>query len=142
MQKLGFIDKTMMLLHKVIELREQNHQIIASNIANADTPGYIPTRLEFEDRLREAVNSAPQTSQPVSSHSTHFQINTAMDLEEVQGQIIRDRSNFLSTGDGNEVDKNQEMVILAENQILYEAAAQLLTKKFGLIKYVTEQSAK
>ena len=48
---------------------------------------------------------------------------------------VRDSSGI---GDGNTVDVDQEMVQLAENQIMYEATAQLLSKKMAIIKYVVQ----
>lgn len=132
MSNLGLFDKTVGLLHKVLDLRDRNQKVIASNIANADTPGYSPARLEFEEQLRQAVKHPGVT--PAVTHPAHFPIGGGR-LEQVQGNLIRtpDRSGI---GDGNGVNVDQEMVTLAENQILYEAAVQSLNKKMGLLKYV------
>lgn len=140
MANVGFFDKTMVLLQKVLDLRALNQEVIASNVANAETPGYIPARLEFEDNLRQAVRSsnmpniAAQASQP-----GHFSTSTS-GIEAVEAKVIRHRENYTEIGDGNEVDKNQEMISLAENQLLYETAVQMLNKKFGMLKYIAQQN--
>lgn len=139
MPNIGFFDKTMVLLQKVLDLRAQNQEVIASNVANADTPGYIPARLEFESNLRQAIKDSNMPSMPAqTSHPGHFPISSAR-IEAVEAKIIRRRQNFTNIGDGNEVDKNQEMISLAENQLLYETAAQILKKKFGMLKYIAQQ---
>lgn len=134
MPDIKIFDKSMVLLQKVLDLRLQNQQVIASNIANADTPGYSPVRLEFEGELQKAA-ARPEDG-PAKTHNAHFPINGG-NIESVQAKLVRtpDKSGI---GDGNSVSVDQEMVSLAENQLLYEAAAQILNKKLGLLKYVSQ----
>lgn len=135
MPDIKIFDKSMVLLQKVLDLRLQNQQVIASNIANADTPGYSPVRLEFEGELQKAA-ARPEDGPPAKTHNAHFPINGG-NIESVQAKLVRtpDKSGI---GDGNSVSVDQEMVSLAENQLLYEAAAQILNKKLGLLKYVSQ----
>lgn len=132
MPTLGIFDHTVGLLQKVLDLRERNQQVIASNIANADTPGFAPSRFEFEAQLKQALNHPGVT--PAATHPAHFAIS-AGSLEEVEGQVVR-VPDSTGLGDRNGVNVDQEMVALSENQILYEAAVQALNKKLGLLKYV------
>ncbi|MCK4690462.1 MAG: flagellar basal body rod protein FlgB, partial [Desulfuromonadales bacterium] len=53
-------DRTMAALQKSLDLRAQKQQVIAANIANAETPGYAARKLTFEDDLRKAIAS-PET---------------------------------------------------------------------------------
>jgi len=134
MSNLGIFDRTVSLLEKTLDLRQQKQDVLASNIANADTPGYAPARLEFEERLKQALKS------PDSSVSTlrpgFFPIGNN-GLAGVQGKIVRQTAQS-QIGDRNGVDLEQEMTELAENQILYETATQLVSKKLGLLKYVVQ----
>ncbi len=127
-------DRTTRVLNKVLDLRQENQQVIASNIANADTPGYAPAKMSFEGDLQKALSS-PGTS---LSHTRpgHFAIGGST-LDAVQGRVLRTPSRS-PIGDGNGVQLDQEMVDLAENEILYEAAAQMLNKKLALLKYVAQ----
>jgi flagellar basal-body rod protein FlgB len=134
MPSMGIFDRTVGLLQKVLDLRIQNQQVIASNIANADTPGYAPAHLEFERDLEQAVNDSEK--RPAVTHSAHFPIG-AGGMDAVQAKVMR-TPDSLGIGDGNGVSVDQEMVALAENQILYEAATQMLNKKLGLLKYVAQ----
>ncbi len=134
MDRFGFFDRTLGLLHKVLNLRLRNQQVIASNIANADTPGYAPARLSFEDDLRRALSVRP--GEEKGSHPAHFQVGSAS-LEKVQGRLLRTPEPS-GIGDRNGVRLDQEMIALAENQILYEAATQMLNKKLGMLKYTAQ----
>ncbi|OGQ95174.1 MAG: flagellar basal-body rod protein FlgB [Deltaproteobacteria bacterium RIFOXYD12_FULL_57_12] len=129
----GIYDTATILLQKVLDLREQKQQNIAANIANADTPGYTPVHLEFEADLRQAL--AQPGTKAVATHPAHFPINTGR-IEDVQARTVRSPGSRF--GDRNTVDLEQEMTALAENQLLYEATAQMLNKKLGLLKYVAQ----
>jgi flagellar basal-body rod protein FlgB len=129
------LDRSIGLLEKVLELRQQNQQVIASNIANVDTPGYTPARLEFEARLKQALNS--RSVQPKMTHPAHFQVSAA-GVSDVTAKVIQTPTAD-RIGDGNGVDLEQEMMSLAENQILYETATQLVSKKLGILKYVVQE---
>lgn len=136
MSDIQIFDKTIGLLQKTLDLRLQNQQAIASNIANADTPGYSPVRLEFEKKLQQAVKTAGKAQEP--TQPAHFPLNGGS-VSSVQPKVIQAR-NTSSIGDRNGVNIDREMVSLSENQILYEATIQLLNKKLGFLKYVAEES--
>lgn len=130
----SFFDRPLAVLSKVLDLRQRNQQIISSNIANIDTPGYTPGRLRFEKNLQQALDQpGPEVA---ATHRRHFSIGSG-GLEQVAGRVeFPVRNNGL--GDQNGVDLDQEMVAQAENQLYYEAATQMLNKKLGLIKYVVQ----
>ena len=135
MPHVQLFDKTIALLQKTLDLRLKNQEVIASNIANADTPGYAPVRLEFEAKLQQALHNTDQ--RPTTTNAAHFPIGGGS-IDSMQPEIVRvpDRSNI---GDRNGVSVDEEMVALSENQILYETTIQMLNKKFGLLKYVAQE---
>ena len=124
-------DRTMTVLKKSLDLRAQKQQVIAGNIANAETPGYAARKMTFEADLRNAINS-PETKVR-TSHPKHFPIG-ASGINGVQGKIEMQR-NESPLGDGNSVSVDDEMFDLAENQLLYEAGTQILKKKLTMLKY-------
>ena len=125
------IDTTMAVLQKSLDLRSQKQEVIASNIANAETPGYSARKLEFEKDLRNAINN-PETKIR-TTNPKHFPIGVG-GIEGVQGTLTKQRSTN-PVGDGNSVSLDDEMLDLAENQLLYEAGSQILKKKLSLLKY-------
>lgn len=126
-------DSSIQLLAKTLDLRARNQQVIASNIANAETPGYSPAKLHFEDELRNAVGKNSDLML-ATSHNNHLPLGPR-DIDSVQGTITVEPDQT-GIGDENGVDVEGEMMSLSENELLYEAAAQLLKKKLGMIKYV------
>ncbi len=126
-------DSNMQLLSKVLDLRAQKAQVISSNIANAETPGFSPSKFDFEQDLASAIsqgNSLPLTT----SHTAHISLGPK-NFNGVSGKIRLEHDNT-AIGDGNGVSVDQEMLDLSENELLYETAAQLFKKKLSLLKHV------
>jgi flagellar basal-body rod protein FlgB len=128
-------DRTIFLLGKVLDLRSVRHQVLATNIANADTPGYKGVDLFFEEELQKAVKS-PREIGLANTHAMHFP--RALSLGSVRGRI-ESTETISMRNDDNSVNMEQEMVKLAENSLLYEAAIHMLTKKLrGLREAIQE----
>jgi flagellar basal-body rod protein FlgB len=89
----------------VVSLRQK---LVASNIANADTPGYKTQDLDFQSSFLSALDgSAPQAS-------------------EVSGLATKN--------DGNNVDLDREARLLAENAMRFSAASNLMRSQLNTIK--------
>lgn len=130
MPSITSFNDTMQLLQKVLDLRTQNQQVISSNIANAETPGYSPAELRFEEELGKVAGASLKTA---ITNPGHIPI-TPSDYGSVAGKIVR-TPDKTGIGDENGVSVDQEMVKLSENQILYEAATSMLRKKLAILKY-------
>ncbi len=133
MDSLRPFDTQMQLLSKVLDLRAEKAQVISSNIANAETPGYSPSVFDFEQDLRSAIKRTG-TVDLKTSHNNHISLGPA-GFDSVTGKIrkVPDQSGI---GDENGVSVDQEMIALSENQILYETSALLLKKRISLLKHV------
>jgi flagellar basal-body rod protein FlgB len=129
----GF-DPVIGALNTSLNLRLVNQNVISANVANADTPGYKAKTMEFESALRDALNVGNRlpSAETDSKHITHH----ATDPVEPE---IYDDPNGVESLDGNTVDRAAEMAKMAENQILYDASAEMLKRKLGMLKYaITE----
>ena len=127
-------DSTVGGLNASMNFRLMNQNVIASNIANADTPEYKAQKLEFEDALRNSLDISGRLSMETSSAS-HF---SKADPGHIDPEIY-DNPNGVVHLDGNTVDRNSEQVELAANQMQYDAAAEMLRRKLGLMRYaITE----
>ncbi len=134
MKPLKLSDPTTHLLQKVLDLRTTNQRVISSNIANSETPGYSPSRFEFESELKAALGQ--DGFKMKTSHAHHIPPGPT-DLDAISGKIFKTHDNT-GIGDENGVNVDMEMLALSENQIMYETAAKLLKKKLGLLKYVVQ----
>lgn len=116
-------DKTTRALGASLQLRQTRQNVISSNIANAETPGYQAKKVDFEDALARAI----QNENPVSSV-------TANEIGRVTADIYENPDAEINN-DGNTVNVDKEMANLAENSIMYKAAIQLINKKMASLKY-------
>lgn len=125
-------DPTIQALAASLKYRQLRQELIASNIANAETPGYKAKKIDFEEALARALDVDDELKMKTSD-SKHFNVGGG-GFNNLQPEIYED-SNGIQSLDGNNVDRDQEMADMAENKIMYDASVQLLNKKLGLLKY-------
>jgi len=119
---------TTMMLEKLLDFQAQRHKMISTNIAHADTPGYKGHDLRFSDELKKAAGAGG--SIPLrKTNERHLPAG----MGEMKGRVVPygDAANRL---DGNTVSIDKEMAKLAENNLYYNTAAQIISKKLGAIK--------
>ncbi len=126
-------DKTTKALAASLDFRKTRHEIISSNIANADTPNYKAKRISFEKALARALDIDSLNSMKTTSKK-HLAVGGG-GFKNISPEIYEDPNGIISE-DGNTVDKEQEMVRMTENKVLYDSSVQLLNKKLGLLKYI------
>jgi flagellar basal-body rod protein FlgB len=127
----GMFGNTIELLGKTLDLRAKRQALIASNLANVETPGYKPTDVSFEGELKSALEKGG-TVPPANPRHIPLR-GGAAGLDRVQGELVEIQGRNTSP-DGNGVEMESEMGRLAENQIMYNASVQLLGKKFEMMK--------
>lgn len=125
-------DKTLKALATSLNFRQMRQELLSSNIANAETPGYKAKRLDFEEALARALDVDGNESM-LTSDERHFDVGSG-GFNNLQPDIYEDPNGVVSD-DGNTVDRDAEMAKMAENKIMFDASVQLLNKKLGLLKY-------
>ncbi|HND86244.1 MAG TPA: flagellar basal body rod protein FlgB [Pseudobdellovibrionaceae bacterium] len=133
----GIFDKTSAALQTAINMRDLRNNVIGSNIANAETPGYHAKKLDFEDALARAIDLDGMTKMS-TSHGDHFTVggvSAAKKRPEIYENQVGAKNN-----DGNTVDLEKEMAALSENAIMYRAALQLINKKMAALKYAISEA--
>lgn len=116
------------VLGKAADASWLRNDILANNLANADTPGYKRKDIDFESQLRRALGSSRYES--VDSKVSHV---TSTELE---GRVYTDAANFSYRLDGNNVDIDTENVELASNQIKYNGLMSGINQEFANLKMV------
>lgn len=130
--KTGLNTNTISLLHKTLDFRSQRQDLLASNIANMDTPQYRAEDLVFEKSLEQALHS--KAAAPLqTTNSFHFSGIDSSTIEDVTAERIESAAPSVDF-DGNTVDLDKEMAKISENQILYQAATKMLSYQFRMIK--------
>ncbi len=104
----------------------QRQNVITSNLANLETPGYRTKQLIFEEVLRDQWQEPRlQTTDP--RHQTDKPI------------LLRDQARVVETGamgnDRNDVDMDRQLSYLAQNLLKFSTVAQLMQKHIHLLQY-------
>jgi flagellar basal-body rod protein FlgB len=125
-------DKTLKALTTALNFREMRQELISSNVANANTPGYKAKKLDFEQALARALDVDGNMRMVTGSDRHHTVGNGGFDNLEPE---IYDDPNGVVAENGNTVDVEAEMAKMAENKLMYDALVQLINKKMGIMKY-------
>ena len=120
------------IAQKSLDFRTSRHDLLASNVANKDTPGYQAEDLVFRASLEKALQ-AEQPGLLKQTDSRHFDGRNAPPLNEVEAQRILSASPYPDF-DGNTVDLDREMAKIAENQLMHNATLRMLAHKFRGLK--------
>ena len=125
---IGF-DKGFELHAQGMQLRAQRAEVIASNIANADTPGYKAKGMDFQKAMQQA--SQQQQMGMHKTNAKHFDIPST-----INNNVAFRIPDQPDTGDGNTVDVQVERNLYLENSLEYQAGVQFLNGKIKAMKNV------
>ena len=114
-------DRTIGLMQDRLSLNSLNQQVVSSNLANMNTPGYTAKELSFESTLRESLEE--QVLQMVRSNDKHAAPDSPV--------AAMQSPETVETGP---VDLDYEMVKLSRNSVEYQFIVGMLNKKFTMLK--------
>ena len=106
---------------QALVLRAERQRLIASNIANADTPGYIARDMDFAKTLKAATGSLPAAAAMATSHAGHLGSGAAGAGGARAAAELLYATASQSSIDRNTVDMDRERASFADNAIKYEA---------------------
>jgi len=123
-----------------LKIRGQRTEVLARNLANADTPGYQARDIDFRAALAKAGGAAGADA-PVALRATN---SNHIGAAEVQGSEttanLKYRVPLAPALDGNTVDVQMEQAAFAENSVRFQATLTFLSSRFrGLITAITGQ---
>jgi len=112
---------------QALQLRSERQRLIASNIANADTPGYIARDMDFAKTLKAATGALPAAGALSTSHAGHLGIGGAAGATgaKVAGDLLYATPSQTNL-DRNTVDMDRERASFADNAIKYEATLRFI----------------
>lgn len=112
---------------RALSLRSERQRVIASNIANADTPGYVGRDMDFAAALREATGTAAATDGVTPTAMATTQAGHLAGAVPTAGQnhlVYATRSQ--DSLDQNTVDMDRERASFADNSLHYEATLRFI----------------
>jgi flagellar basal-body rod protein FlgB len=106
------LDITMRAIQAELDGLAARQRITAQNIANADTPGYLAGRVDFEDSLRNAIAQGDPTQTQISTR-------TSLDATNVNG---------------NNVNVDDENISMIDTGLRYQLATESMNNKFRILR--------
>ena len=112
---------------RALLLRSQRAEVLAANLANADTPGYKARDFDFKAML---ANEVDNSSRMRTTHSGHIQTEEGM----VPPSQLLYRTPLQPSLDGNTVDTEQEHAAFSANALEYQASLTFVNSKISGIR--------
>jgi flagellar basal-body rod protein FlgB len=115
---------------KVLDILADRHRILASNIANLNTPGYHTKDINFQDVLGQVIAAKQEVFGP--SETGGMQAAAGNIQEELNGINFEVGEINPANADpkANDVDIDKEMVKLSTNTLMYKAYLQVMLMEF------------
>jgi flagellar basal-body rod protein FlgB len=114
---------------KALGLREQRTEMLARNLANADTPGYKARDIDFRAALAN-VEGKSSSASLVATQTGHIGIADAALTPGSTEAFLKYRTPLAPSLDGNTVDAQLEQAAFADNAVRYQATLNFLSSKF------------
>ena len=123
------IDNALSFQQQALGLRAYRQQVLAGNIANADTPNYKARDFDFTSALKEAVAGRGEGSLLVArTNSAHL-----AGIGESGPARLMYRTPVQSSADGNTVEMDVERAQFSENAVRYEAGLTFITHQLKML---------
>jgi flagellar basal-body rod protein FlgB len=111
-------------------------EAISQNIANVDTPGYKRKTVSFEQALEDAMDSS--SFKGFRTDKRHVTIGGSS-IDSVDIRVSQDNGSLSMRLDGNNVDVDNEMSLMAKNNIMYNTLIQKISGEFRKLKSVISE---
>ncbi|HEX4510728.1 MAG TPA: flagellar basal body rod protein FlgB [Burkholderiaceae bacterium] len=125
---------------QALVLRSERQRVIASNIANVDTPGYVSRDMDFASALREATNAASGASGAtgmtgMTGSSATDPAHIPLTAESAGALALKYSAPSQTNLDSNTVDMDRERASSVDNSVKYEASLRFINTQ---VKYMLD----
>ena len=133
----GAFGRNLDILTREMEVSTLRRNVIANNIANAGTPNFKRSDVNFESQLKRALDSEKRVSDfpQFVTDPKHIPFDTPMDWRQVAPRRVLDYLTE-AKNNGNNVDIEQEGMDSMNNQLLYTTLAQVISSEFQRVNLV------
>lgn len=121
------LDSLLGPMPEALNLRARRNELLASNIANADTPNYKARDIDFRALMR---NAGGEQLNLASTQPGHISISA----DSHSGIPLKYRVPAQPSMDGNTVDMQVEQAEFSRNSVMYQTTLEFLSKRFSGIK--------
>ncbi|WP_208279100.1 flagellar basal body rod protein FlgB [Massilia oculi] len=137
---IGNLDNYLRFNETALSLRSQRQELLASNIANADTPNYKARDIDFASALQNAMAGGKNAGAMNTTNSNHMPRGAATGDTLANGTPVLYRGVVQGSVDGNTVDMDVERNQFADNALRYEAGIMMINSQLkGLMTALQSQ---
>jgi flagellar basal-body rod protein FlgB len=137
---IGNLDNYLRFNETALSLRSQRQELLASNIANADTPNYKARDIDFNSALQNALASKGAAGPLATTAAQHIGRGLPSGNTLANGTPVLYRGEVQGSVDGNTVDMDVERNQFADNALRYEAGITLINHQIkGLLAAIQGQ---
>ncbi|MEM7363540.1 MAG: flagellar basal body rod protein FlgB [Pseudomonadota bacterium] len=125
---MNWIDNALNIDSQVLYLRARRAEVLASNLANADTPGYRAQDIDFKsvmDQLRSGDNLRPASKEVTPEH---------FNLSDPMASSIYERDTGKRAANGNTVSREFEQAQFSQNAVEYLASLRFVSGNIASLK--------
>jgi flagellar basal-body rod protein FlgB len=119
------LDSELGFQQTAISLLNKRQNILASNVANADTPGYLARDIDFSSQLKAAVSRTHSKAGPLALTLTSGQ-HIAAKASAIDDPELLYRIPDQPSADGNTVDMDRERSNFVDNSVKYQSGLTIL----------------
>lgn len=123
---IGKIDREFAFMEQAMKLRTYRQELLGSNIANADTPGYKAKDIDFAAALANAQGIKNDTLKMATTDQRHLGLAGASNPLDAK---VLYRTEKQASIDGNTVDTDTEMADFTDNAVRYQAELTFMTSR-------------
>ncbi len=128
--------RTVDILQRTMDVSLLRRSVIADNIANADTPNFKRSVVNFESQLKRAFDSQKMETLPARmTDPRHMSFYNPVDYRSVGPRRVLDYLTQ-SKNNGNNVDVEEEMMLSMQNQLNYQLMTLAVSNQFSQINSV------
>lgn len=109
-------DDVSVLNNKLMEIAQERQKVIANNLANSETPGYIRRELDFQTKLKQLMSDGETDA-----------------INDLQPELVLDETGPLKD-DGNNVSISNEMNEMMENGVYFNLLAKAFSTRVNILR--------
>lgn len=128
---------TFQKLQGALEASNTRQQVITNNIANKETPYFKRSEVSFESLLEKEMNEDMPVLRGIKTDNRHFSIGPT---SPIPSPIITQDTTTVMNNNLNNVDVEQEMALLADNQLRYNSYISVLNEKIKMMRTAVQGS--
>ena len=129
--------KTVDILQRTMDVSVLRRSVISNNIANAETPNFKRSTVNFESQLKRVLEADKTKIEPEAlvTDPRHIRFNAPQNYQDIMPRRVLDYL-YTSKNNGNNVDIEHAAMEAQQNQMSYNLMAQAVSNEFATLNLI------